>query len=127
MANNKAKEVLLDLSTDKVKARILIDDVSYDLIDINELSIMEREPMTKASQKLAKMSDISTPAKEREYNKVITSILSVIIMGDCGKVLKKLSIGKKVDIFTAYADASDLIKKKVKPLTKGKRAKKKQR
>jgi hypothetical protein len=121
------KETLLDLSTDKVKCRIKIDDKIYELIDINELSILEREPVTKASQKLSGMSTIKTAAQEKEYDKTITMILSSIMIGDCSKVLKKLSIGKKVDIFMAYADVSDMIKKKVTKLTKGKRAKRKKR
>jgi hypothetical protein len=121
------KETLLDLSTNKVKCRIKIDDKIYELIDINELSILEREPVTKATQKLSGMSTIKTAAQEKEYDKTITIILSSIMIGDCGKVLKKLSIGKKVDIFMAYADVSDMIKKKVTRLTKGKRAKRKKR
>jgi len=66
MDNNKKreKELLLDLSTDTVKAHIKIDDVLYGLVDIADLSITNRLKLIELGNLLAGVGDIKTDEDE---------------------------------------------------------------
>ena len=107
------KETLLDLNTDRVVGRIKIDDKMYDLISINELSIIQQKKLTQAGQKLSFIEAIKTEAQEENYNDVLIDILTLIMPGCHNAILKKLSITKKLDIVNAYMEVSGMIKKKV--------------
>lgn len=117
--------MLLDLSTDEYVEIIKIDDVTYGLLAIDNLSIIQRQKIAKIGKLLAGVSNIKTSADEDKYDKVLLDFLCIIIPKASRSLLAKLAIGKKLDAITAYMDVSGLLKKKVTQLTRGKRAEKK--
>lgn len=116
------KKLLLDLSTDEYVANIKIDGVSYGLLAIDNLSIIQRQKIAKLGQLLAGVSNIKTTIDEDKYDKILLDFICIIIPKASRSLLAKLAISKKLDAVTAYMDVSGLIKKKVVQLTKGERA-----
>ncbi len=116
MDNNKKreKELLLDLSTDTVKAHIKIDDVLYGLVDIADLSITNRLKLIELGNLLAGVGDIKTDEDEERCNQALQTLLSFIVIDINTDILQKLSIIKKIEIVNAYMDVSDLVKKNTK-------------
>ncbi len=125
------KKPLLDLSTDNAVGFVTIEDdgktLPYDLIKINNLSILQRQKLTDLGLRLSGLSEIKTEKDEDKYDNILLGILCLVIPSATKRILSKLPIMEKLDAVNAYMDASGLIKKKVTQLTKGKRTKKKNR
>lgn len=124
---NITKEPLLDLSVDRFIADIIIDDKQYGLLEIDNLSILQRQKLEEKSLSLTGIENIKTAKDEERHNNTLLEMLCLIIPDASRALLSKLSINKKLQVINAYLEVSGLLKKKVKQLAKGPRAKKKAR
>ncbi len=106
------KELLLDLSTDSVKAHIKIDDVPYGLCGLDDLSITSRQKLNELGTQLSSVGEINTDDDEERYNAILQSLLYLVIIEINPEILQKLSITKKIEIVNAYMEVNGLLKKK---------------
>lgn len=110
--NNNDKELLLDLTTSKTKSYIIINDTKYWLIDIDELSIVDRmQSLRHAGEVLSNFTGINTVEDEKKYDDVLKDILALIMIDVSESFLNEISISKKLKIVTAYLESSGLLKK----------------
>jgi len=109
---NNEKVLLLDLSTDSVKAHIKIDGVPYGLYGLDDLSITSRQKLNELGTQLSSVGEINTVDDEERYNAILQSLLSLVIVEINPEVLQKLSITKKIEIVNAYMEVNGLLKKK---------------
>ena len=122
------EKALLDLSTDQFIGHIKIDGESYGLLHGENLSLMQQQKLQDLGKKLVNLSSkVQNEKTENSYDKVLSDILQ-LIMPDAGiKLINKLSVIKKYQAIEAYNQKSESLKKKTSQLTKGERAKKKNR
>ena len=110
MATNKP---LLDLSTDKYLGHIVIDEKPYGLLHPDNLSILQQQEMQSLGKQLVKVSaSVKVEKDEKKYNKIMLSILLLVMPDAGGELLSKLSITKKYQAVEAYNTAVEELKKK---------------
>jgi hypothetical protein len=127
MANNKEKP-LLDLSTEKFITYVKIDNTTYGLLYSDELGLTEQGELSGLGRELVKVSKkVDSIETEKKYNKVMASILLIIMPDATRNLIDKLGIVKKYQIIDLYNTEIEALKKKTSQLTKGPRAKKKAR
>lgn len=125
---NKKPEQLLDLSKDKINITVkLLNEKEYQFANFSDFGVLQQNELTRLSRSLTKAGNIKTKKDEEVYNNVLLDMLSIMLPTAPRKNLQELSINDKLRSVNHYLEKNDMIKKKVTPLKKGPRAKKKKR
>lgn len=95
-----ADEHVLDISTLIVRPHIKIDGKNYEILSVNELSVVETQRFALWGTELQQL--ISDKSKEAELEALVTDLARRILVGVPDSVFEKLKGGHKFSVVEAF-------------------------